>query len=83
METQKEHGVALCSQDTGKLARHFFNREDSARFPNTKGWAYAVFDYTPASDEFKPDPAGTVACGFVCHTIVAKKDYIFTEYGKR
>src|SRR5579863_262609 len=61
----------------------FLIEKDSARFPNTKGWAYAVFDYTPATDEFKPDPAGTVSCGFVCHTIVAKKDYIFTEYGKR
>ena len=61
----------------------FFIEKDSARFPNTKGWAYAVFDYTPATDEFKPDAAGTVSCGFVCHTIVAKKDYIFTEYGKR
>src|ERR1700722_9704563 len=61
----------------------FFIEKDGARFPATKGWAYAAFDYTPASDEFKPDVNGTVGCGFTCHTIVAKKDYIFTEYGKR
>src|SRR5271154_5197806 len=61
----------------------FFIEKDTKRFPDTKGWAYAVFDYNPASDEFKPDATGTVSCGFTCHTIVAKKDYIFTAYGKR
>ncbi|HLW98872.1 MAG TPA: cytochrome P460 family protein [Candidatus Acidoferrales bacterium] len=61
----------------------FFIEKDSKRFPDTKGWAYAVFDYSPASDKFTPNPTGTVNCGFACHTIVAKKDYIFTEYGKR
>ena len=42
-----------------------------------------MFDYNPASDEFKPDATGTVSCGFKCHTLVAKKDYIFTAYGTR
>jgi hypothetical protein len=53
------------------------------RFPATKGWAYAVFDYDPASDTFKPDATGVVTCGFTCHSRVAAKDYIFTAYGKR
>ena len=61
----------------------FLIEKDSKRFPDTKGWAYAVFDYNPASDKFSPDATGVVNCGFKCHTIVAKKDYIFTEYGKR
>jgi hypothetical protein len=61
----------------------FFIEKDSKRFPDTKGWAYAVFDYDPASDKFTPDATGVVNCGFMCHTIVAKKDYIFTAYGKR
>ena len=61
----------------------FFIEKDSKRFPTTKGWAYAAFDYTPASDTFVLDPTGTVACGFACHTRVAAKDYIFTAYGKR
>ncbi len=30
----------------------FFIEKDRKRFPNTKGWAYAVFDYNPASDKF-------------------------------
>ena len=61
----------------------FFIEKDSKRFPNTKGWAYAAFDYDPASDRYKPDPSGVVACGFACHSKVAGKDYIFTAYGKR
>jgi hypothetical protein len=61
----------------------FFIEKDSKKFPATKGWAYAAFDYDPASDTFKPDPAGAVNCGFACHTIVKSKDYIFTAYGKR
>ena len=61
----------------------FFIEKNSKKFPDTKGWAYAVFDYDPASDTFKTDKTGTVTCGFACHTGVAAKDYIFTAYGKR
>ena len=61
----------------------FLIEKDSKRFPDTKGWAYAVFDYKPASDTFTPDPTGTVNCGFACHTIVKDKDYIFHSYQKR
>ena len=58
----------------------FLIEKDSKRFPDTKGWAYAVFDYQPASDTFTPDPTGTVNCGFACHTVVKDKDYIFHSY---
>ena len=61
----------------------FLIEKNSKKFPATKGWAYAAFDYEPASDTFKPDPTGVVTCGFACHTIVSSKDYIFTAYGKR
>jgi Cytochrome P460 len=61
----------------------FLIEKDSKRFPETKGWAYAVFDYQPASDTFTPDATGTVNCGFACHTIVKNKDYIFHSYQKR
>jgi len=61
----------------------FFIEKNSKKFPDTKGWAYAVFDYDPASDTFKADKTGAVTCGFACHTGVAAKDYIFTAYGKR
>ena len=61
----------------------FLIEKNTKKFPSTKGWAYAVFDYDPASDTFKPDATGVVTCGFACHTRVAAKDYIFTAYGKR
>ena len=61
----------------------FFIEKNTKKFPDTKGWAYAVFDYVPASDTFKPNATGVVSCGFTCHTAVAAKDYIFTAYGKR
>ena len=61
----------------------FLIEKNTKKFPSTKGWAYAVFDYDPASDTFKPDATGVVNCGFACHTRVAAKDYIFTAYGKR
>ena len=61
----------------------FLIEKDNQRFPSTKGWAYASFDYDPASDTFAPDKGGVVDCGFSCHTRVASKDYIFTAYGRR
>ncbi len=60
----------------------FFIEKDSKRFPETRGWAYAQFNYDPASDAFTPDGSGA-NCGHACHTSVAAKDYIFTAYGKR
>ena len=61
----------------------FLIEKDSKKYPNTKGWAYAVFDYDPANDSFVPNKTGTINCSFACHTRVANKDYIFTAYGKR
>jgi len=59
-----------------------FMVRDSKRFANTGNWGYAQFNYDAASNAFKPDGTGT-DCGYACHTIVAKKDYVFTSYGKR
>jgi len=59
-----------------------FMVKDSKRFSKTGGWAWAQFDYDNATSTFKPNGTG-VDCGFTCHTIVAKKDYVFTAYGKR
>jgi len=67
-----------------------FMVKDSKRFADSGGWGYAVFNYDAASDTFTPGtladqpPQGNDAkCGFACHTIVKKQDYVFTEYGKR
>ena len=59
-----------------------FMVRDSKRFSKTGNWGYAQFNYDAASDTFKPEGTGS-DCGFACHTIVAKKDYVFTAYGKR
>ena len=67
-----------------------FMVKDSKRFADGGGWGYAVFRYDAASDTFKPGttadmpPQGNDAkCGVACHTIVKKRDYVFTEYGHR
>ncbi len=59
-----------------------FMVRDSKRFSKSGNWGYAEFDYDVASDTFKPNGSGA-DCGFACHTIVAKKDYVFTAYPKR
>jgi Cytochrome P460 len=67
-----------------------FMAKDSKRFADSGGWGWAVFEYDPASETFRPgDTSDTppqehnAKCGFACHTIVAAKDYVFTAYPKR
>lgn len=60
----------------------FLIEKDTKRFPDTNGWAYAQFNYHPASDTFTAEGRGA-NCGYACHATVAAKDYIFTAYGKR
>ena len=74
----------------GKLLNVDFMVKDSKRFADSGGWGYAVFEYDPASDTFRPGdsaskpPQGHDAkCGFACHTTAKAKDYVFTEYGNR
>jgi len=59
-----------------------FMARDSKRFGSIGNWGYAQFNYNNVSATFTP--AGTGAdCGVACHTIVAKRDYVFTAYPKR
>jgi hypothetical protein len=67
-----------------------FMVKDSKRFADSGGWGYAEFEYDAASDVFRPGTsddqppqANDAKCGFACHTIVQKRDYVFTEYGHR
>ncbi len=67
-----------------------FMVKDSNRFGDSGGWGWAVFKYDTASNTFtpgttadQPPQANDAKCGFVCHTIVKTRDYVFTEYGKR
>ena len=66
----------------GQLMNIAFIEKDLKRFPKTHGWAYAKFDYDPATKTLKPEGTGA-ECGYACHTIVAKQDYIFTAYPLR
>jgi cytochrome P460 len=67
-----------------------FMVKDSKRFADSGGWGWAVFEYDAASQTFRPgtttdEPPQTndAKCGFSCHTIVEKRDYVFTEYKTR
>jgi len=67
-----------------------FMIKDSKKFADSGGWGYAAFEYDAASDTFTPatvkdsPPQGKDAkCGYACHTIVQKRDYVFTDYGTR
>jgi hypothetical protein len=67
-----------------------FMVKDSKRFKDSGGWGWAAFEYDTASHTFSPattaakPPQGNDAkCGFACHTIVQKRDYVFTDYGHR
>jgi hypothetical protein len=59
-----------------------FMVRDSKRFAASGAWGYAQFDYDAAADTFAPMGTGS-NCGFGCHTIVAKKDYVFSTFPKR
>jgi hypothetical protein len=70
----------------GELKTLSFIEKDSKRFADTHGWAYAQWAYDPPSDTFKPNgPLSATGhkCGYACHTLVSKNDYIFTAYPKR
>ena len=67
-----------------------FMVKDSKRFADSGGWGWAMFKYDAASDTFtpgtladQPPQANDAKCGFACHTLVEKRDYVFTEYGHR
>ena len=67
------------------LRRVEFIMKDSKRFPDTSGWGYARFVYDARTSTFTPyGKDATVAreC-HQCHTIVKKKDFIFTGYPER
>jgi hypothetical protein len=67
-----------------------FMVKDSKRFSDSGGWGYGEFEYDAASDSFRfgtpadqPPQGNDAKCGFACHTVVAKNDFVFTAYGKR
>jgi hypothetical protein len=69
-------------QVPNQLMNIAFILKDTRRFPKTHGWAYAVFEYDPATKALKPRGTGA-ECGYECHSKVAGQDYIFTAYAAR
>jgi hypothetical protein len=67
------------------LKRVEFIIKDSKRFPDTSGWGYARFVYDANTSTFTPygKDASFVGECYQCHTIVKKKDFIFTSYPRR
>jgi hypothetical protein len=67
-----------------------FMVKDSKRFKDSGGWGWGAFEYdtashsfTPATTADKPPQGNDAKCGFGCHTLVQKRDYVFTDYQKR
>ena len=67
-----------------------FMVKDSKRFKDSGGWGWGAFEYdtashsfTPATTADKPPQANDAKCGLGCHTIVQKRDYVFTDYQNR
>jgi mono/diheme cytochrome c family protein len=64
--------------------------KDHNRFADSGGWGYGAFEYDAVSGTFapatlkdKPPQGNDAKCGFVCHTAVKTKDYVFTAYKHR
>lgn len=75
---------------TGDFHDVDFMAKDAKRFADSGGWGYAAFQYESASDSFRPSNSEDqppqehdAKCGYSCHTIVEKKDYVFTAYARR
>lgn len=71
--------------EPGALQRIEFMVKDSKRFADTGGWGYARFVYDQKSDTFTAygkDPDFAREC-YICHTIVQKRDFVFTRYAPR
>ncbi len=67
-----------------------FMVKDSKRFQDSGGWGYGAFEYDSASHAWRPanstdqPPQGNDAkCGFACHQIAKKSDFVFTPYPSR
>jgi hypothetical protein len=83
-KSNPESPYAVTVPDT--LQSVAFIEKDSKRFPDTSGYGYAQFQYDKSSETFSPfgndSSFGKTFC-YQCHTRVAAKDYIFTDYPLR
>jgi hypothetical protein len=81
----KTNADFAASVEPDVLNRVEYMVKDSNRFKDTGGWGYARFLYDANSAKFTPygkDSTFATEC-YSCHIIVAKKDFVFTDYVNR
>lgn len=88
--TQKKLESFPAATVPGPLHDVDFMVRDSKRFADSGGWGWAAFEhdaktgtFRPADNTDSPPQANDAKCGFACHTIVKKRDYVFTYYQPR
>jgi hypothetical protein len=88
--TPTKSAASLGAMVPGTLHDVDFMVKDSKRFKDSGGWGWGAFEYdtaahkfTPATTADKPPQGNDAKCGFGCHTIVEKRDYVFTDYQNR
>ncbi len=80
----KEHPEFKNATEPDVLQRVEYMIKDSKRFDDTGGWGFASFSYDSNTSRFRPFGNETFANNcFACHTLVKKKDYVFTDYANR
>jgi hypothetical protein len=73
------------SVEPGDLHRVEYMIKDSKRFKDTGNWGYARYVYNANTKKFSAygkDSTFATEC-YSCHIIVAKKDFVFTDYINR
>jgi hypothetical protein len=56
---------------------------DAVRYVWRNGVDVASDTFRPGTLTDQPPQGNDAKCGFACHTVVAAKDYVFTEFGRR
>lgn len=80
--SEKQNTDFPAAHESNILKRVEFILKDSKRFPETGGWGFARFVYDSKTANFEPygkDSSFARKC-FQCHSIVKKKDFIFTGF---
>lgn len=61
------------------LVKVEFEEKDSKKFADSGGWGWASFPYNAATATFTSE-GNDAKCGYACHTLVARQDFVFTAY---
>lgn len=83
--TVKENPDYPDSVEPDVLQRVEYMIKGRERFNSTGGWGYARFIYNATTDTYTPYGKNETFANecYTCHTIVKRKDYVFTDYVER